>query len=112
MCLKTSLYLLHQTKRLVWVTLIKMENFNISESNFYREEFEKVGSTFVLKETEKCNKDAKFKSNFLDKKTLSFFRSLGGKEKVYQGRKFSLGCTISESISPDGQTKKLTYFFY
>ena len=26
MCLKTSLYLPHQTKRLVWVTLIKMEN--------------------------------------------------------------------------------------
>ena len=89
-----------------------MENFNISESNFYREEFDKVGRTFVLRESEKGNEDAKFKSNFLDKKTLSFFRSLGGKEKVYQGRKFGLGCTISESISPDGQTKKLTYFFY
>ncbi len=107
-----SLYLPQQTKRLVWVTLIKMENFNISESNFYREEFEKVGSTFVLRESEKGNEDAKFKSNFLDKKTLSFFRSLGGKEKVYQGSKFGFGCTISESISPDGQTKKLTYFFY
>jgi hypothetical protein len=89
-----------------------MKTFNISESNFCQEVYEKVASTYILKETEISNKDSKFKNNFLEPKTLRFFRSLGGKEKVYQGSKFGLGCTISESISPDGNTKKLTYFFY
>lgn len=89
-----------------------MKTFNISESNFCQEVYEKVVSTYILKETEISNKDSKFKNNFLESKTLRFFRSLGGKEKVSQGSKFGLGCTISESISPDGNTKKITYFFY
>lgn len=89
-----------------------MEKFNISESNFCQEIYTTDGSGYKLESTEISNKDAKFKSNFLDYKTLKFFRSIGGKEKVSQGSKFGLGCTISESISPDGNTKKLTYFFY
>ncbi len=87
-------------------------NFNIKEHNFCQETYELIVSTYILKETEISVKDSKFKNNFLDKSTLKFFRSLGGKETIKQGRKFNLGCTISTSISPDGQTKKITYFFY
>lgn len=89
-----------------------MENFNISESNFCQEVFTTDGTGYKLESTEICNKDAKFKANFLDAKTLKFFRSIGGKETVKQGIKFGLGCTVNTSISPDGNTKKLTYFFY
>jgi hypothetical protein len=89
-----------------------METFNISESNFCQETFKKVGSTYILQETEISNKDSKFKNLFLDPKTLKFFKGMGGKEKITRGSKFGYGCTISESISPDAQTKKLTYFFY
>jgi len=88
-----------------------MKTFNISESNFCQETYTTDGTGYKLESQEISNKDAKFKSNFLDAKTLKFFRSIGGKEKVSQGSKFGLGCTISESISPDGNTKKLTYFF-
>jgi len=84
------------------------ETFNISKSNFYQETYENG----ILINAEKGNKDSAFKNKFLDSSTLRFFRSLGGKENVEQGRKFGLGCTISTSISPDGNTKKLTYFFY
>lgn len=89
-----------------------METFNISKHNFCQETFEKVASTYLLRETEISNKDSNFKNKFLDKSALKFFRSLGGKETVKQGVKFGLGCTISTSISPDGNTKKITYFFY
>lgn len=84
------------------------ETFNFQENNFLQETYENG----VLIESEKDNKDNKFKNNFLDKKALKFFRSLGGKEKVSQTSKFGIGCTLSTSISPDGNTKKLTYFFY
>lgn len=89
-----------------------MNTFNISESNFCQETYITDGTSYKLESQEIGNKDAKFKANFLDAKTLKFFRSIGGKEKVSQGSKFGIGCTISESISPDRNTKKLTYFFY
>jgi len=89
-----------------------MKAFNISESNFCQEIYTTDGTGYKLESQEISNKDSKFKNNFLDGKTLRFFRSIGGKEKVYQGSKFGIGCTICESISPDGNTKKLTYFFY
>jgi len=84
------------------------ETFNVKESNFYQEHFENG----VLINTEKGNKDSHFKNKFLEPSTLRFFINLGGTEKVEQSRKFGLGCTLSTSISPDGNTKKLTYFFY
>ena len=86
--------------------------FNISESNFCQETYNMTNDGYQLTETEIGNKDSKFKNNFLNTQTLKFFRSVGGKENVSQGSKFGLGCTISESISPDKKTKKLTYFFY
>ena len=89
-----------------------MKTFNIKESNFCRETYNLINGVYHLIETEIENKDSKFKNNYLDAQTLKHFRSLGGKERVYQGSKFGLGCTISESISPDGNIKKLTYFFY
>lgn len=84
------------------------ETFNFRENNFLQETYENG----VLIESEKDNKDNKFQNNFLDKNTLKWFRNLGGKEKVSQTTKFGIGCTLSTSISPDGNTKKLTYFFY
>jgi len=87
-------------------------NFNISESNFCQETYNLANGEYQLTETEISNKDSKFKKNFLNPQTLNFFRSIGGKENVSQGSKFGIGCTISESISPDKITKKLTYFFY
>ena len=87
-------------------------NFNISVSNFYQEIYITDGTGYKLESTETANKDARFKANFLDPKTLRFFKSIGGKEKITQGVKFGLGCTISTSISPNGDTKKITYFFY
>jgi hypothetical protein len=86
--------------------------FNISESNFCQETYNLVHSEYQIVDREISNKDSKFKNNFLSPQTLQFFRSIGGKETVSQGSKFGLGCTISESISPDKMTKKLTYFFY
>lgn len=91
---------------------METSTFNISESNFCQETYTTDGTGYKLESQEIGNKDSKFKNNFLDPKALKFFRSIGGKEKVSQGSKFGLGCTISESISPDGNTKKLTYFFY
>lgn len=87
---------------------MKNVNFNIRENNFYQETFEND----VLTETEKSTKDSEFKKRFLAPDTIRFFRNLGGTEKTTQGKKFDLGCTIHTSISPDGQTKKITYFFY
>jgi len=84
------------------------ETFNIKESNFYRETYENG----ILIETEKDQKDEEYKTKFLNPSTLRWFRNLGGIEKVQQTTKFSLGCTLSTSISPDGNTKKLTYFFF
>jgi len=84
------------------------EAFNIKESNFYQETYENG----VLIEVEKDQKDEDYKTNFLNPSTLRWFRNLGGTEKVQQTTKFGLGCTLSTSISPDGNTKKLTYFFY
>lgn len=89
-----------------------METFNISKHNFCQETYTTDGTGYKLESQEFGNKDSNFKNNFLNQKTLKFFRSLGGKEKILQRSKFGLGCTISESISPDGNTKKLTYFFY
>lgn len=86
--------------------------FNISESNFCQETYITDGTGYKLESQEISNKDSKFKNNFLDSKTLAFFRSIGGKENVYKESKFGLACTICESISPDENTKKLTYFFY
>lgn len=87
---------------------MKTTPFNIKEHNFYQETFENE----VLINSEASIKDSHFKNKFLDPSALRFFRNLGGTEKIEQGRKFDLGCTISTSISPDGTTKKLTYFFY
>ena len=87
-------------------------NFKISESNFCQETYNLTNDGYLLTKTEVGNKDSKFKNTFLEPKALKFFRSLGGKEKISQGSKFGIGCTISTSISPDGNTKKLTYFFY
>ena len=86
--------------------------FNISESNFCQETYTTDGTGYILESQEIGNKDSNFKNNFLNKKTLSFFRSLGGKETITNGSKFGFGCTVAESISPDKTTKKLTYFFY
>ena len=86
--------------------------FNISESNFCQETYNLTNDGYQLESQEISNKDSKFKNNFLNPQTLKFFRNIGGKEYVSQGSKFGLGCTISESISPDKMTKKLTYFFY
>lgn len=80
--------------------------------NFYQETYNLTNEGYHLESQEVSNKDNKFKYNFLDAKTINFFRSIGGKEKIRQGSKFGLGCTILESISPDRKTKKLTYFFY
>jgi len=90
------------------ITVETKETFNIKESNFYRETYENG----VLIEVEKAHKDEAFKTQFLKPDTLRWFRNLGGTEEVQQTTKFSLGCTLSTSISPDGNTKKLTYFFY
>ena len=89
-----------------------IKTFNISESNFCQETYALTSDGYILENQEISNKDSKFKNNFLDAETLKFFRSIGGKEKVSKGSKFGLGCTVSESISPDKTTKKLTYFFY
>ena len=87
---------------------MQKSKFNINEHNFYQETFENG----ILIDSEASVKDSNFKSRFLDPSALRFFRSLGGIEKIKQGKKFDLGCTISTSISPDKQTKKITYFFY
>ena len=84
------------------------ESIDLKVNNFMQETFENG----ILTEVEQSNKDYKFKNNFLDKKALKFFRNLGGKETVKQGKKFNIGCEINISISPDRQTKKITYFFY
>jgi len=89
-----------------------MKAFNIKESNFCQETYNFTDGVYQLTETEIGNKNSEFKNNFLNPKTLKFFRNIGGMETVTQGRKFNLGCTISESISPDKTIKKLTYFFY
>jgi len=83
-------------------------NFNIEENNFFQETFENN----ILTETEVSTKNEEYKRKYLSADTLRFFRNLGGFEKTEQSRKFNLGCTMHTSISPDGQTKKITYFFY
>lgn len=84
------------------------ETFNFQENNFLQETYENR----VLVSTRKAKETNDFQNNFLNKNTLKWFRNLGGKEKVLQTTKFGIGCTLSTSISPDGNTKKLTYFFY
>lgn len=90
------------------ITQETKETFNIRESNFYQETYENG----ILINANKDNKDDKFKDSYLSKENLKWFRNLGGIEKISQTTKFGLGCTLSTSISPDGNTKKLTYFFY
>lgn len=90
------------------LTVETKETFNVKETNFYRETYENE----VLIEVEKAQKDEAFKTQFLKPDTLKWFRNLGGIEKVQQTTKFGLKCTLSTSISPDGNAKKLTYFFY
>ena len=51
MYLKTSLYLPHQTKRLVWVTLIKMENFKTFNENTTLENFNAWSGAVETKNT-------------------------------------------------------------
>lgn len=38
-------------------------------------------------------------------------QNLGGKETIKQAYKFGFGCTVNTSISPDGTTKVVRYFF-
>jgi hypothetical protein len=90
-------------------TLVKnFDNINLKENNYMIEEYENG----VLIETSQEFKDELFKNRTLDKKTLKWFRNLGGKESIKQGYKFGIGCTINTSISPDGNTKVIRYFFY
>ena len=90
-------------------TLVKnFDNINLKEKNYMIEEYENG----VLIETSQEFKDELFKNRTLDKNTLKWFRNLGGKETVKQAYKFGFGCTVYTSISPDGTTKVIRYFFY
>lgn len=89
------------------------EKIKSNEINFIYERYEKsLSGRWLLTETEESKQDNKFKENTINTDTLKWFRRLGGKEKVNQGSKHGYGCTISTSISPDGQSKILRYFFY
>ena len=84
------------------------EAIDLKVNNFMIEEYENG----ILIETSQEFKDELFKNRTLDKKALKWFRNLGGKETVKQAYKFGFGCTVNTSISPDGTTKVIRYFFY
>lgn len=83
-----------------------------NEINFIKEKYTKVLTSWVKTSTSESKEDRDFKDRFLSKDTLKWFRNLGGKESIKQGRLHGYGCTINTSISPDGQDKTINYFFY
>ena len=84
------------------------EAIDLKVNNFMIEEYENG----ILIETEQRQETELFKTRCIDKKALKWFRNLGGKETVKQAYKFGFGCTVNTSISPDGTTKVIRYFFY
>ena len=86
----------------------QFEAIDLKVNNFMIEEYENG----ILIETEQRQETELFKTRCIDKKALKWFRNLGGKETVKQAYKFGFGCTVNTSISPDGTTKVIRYFFY
>lgn len=82
------------------------------EINYLKEDYTKVLTRWVLKDSRTSNEGKEYKRKSLDKGTIKWFRNLGSKETTKQGRKHGYGCTIHTSISPDGQDKSVRYFFY
>ena len=89
-------------------TVKPFEAINLKVNNFMIEEYENG----ILIETEQRQETELFKNRCIDKNALKWFRNLGGKETVKQAYKFGIGCTVNTSISPDGTTKVIRYFFY
>lgn len=87
----------------------KIQNGTI---NFIQVEYTKILTRWVKSSAQESKETEEFKSKYLSKDTLKFFRRLGGKETIKQGRLHGYGCTIHTSISPCGTLKKVNYFFY
>ena len=84
------------------------EAIDLKVNNFMIEEYENG----ILIETEQRQETELFKTRCIDKNALKLFRNLGGKESIKQAYKFGIGCTVNTSISTDGNTKVIRYFFY
>lgn len=90
-----------------------VQKIKSNEINFIQESYEiNAAGKWELTETKESKEDDQFKEYTIKTDTLKWFRRLGGKESVRQGKKHGYGCTINTSISPDGQSKKVRYFFY